>query len=94
MTLEGQPGVAGADPRAVVGDEDALHSAAGNFDLDAAGPRVQGVFDQLLDDRRRALYNLARGDLIRERRGHDLDSRLHWTSFRETGCKSTAETLF
>ena len=61
---------------AVVGDEDALGAAAVELDAHVARARVERVFDQLFDDRRRPLDDLTRGDLGRQVRVHDADRPL------------------
>ena len=55
--------VGGGDAAAVVDDLDQLDAAALDRDADAGRAGVDGVLDQLLDDRDRALDHLAGGDL-------------------------------
>ena len=45
-----------------------------DLDVDAARPRVERVLDQLLDDGRRPLDDLAGGDLVDEVVGEALDA--------------------
>ena len=56
----------------VVGDADEAHAAVLEVDRDPARAGVERVLDELLHDRRRALDDLAGGDLHRERLRKDL----------------------
>ena len=60
---------------AVIGDADARAPAVGDVDVDGAGARVEGVFEELFDDRCRPLDDLARRDLIDDGRREDGDAR-------------------
>ena len=64
MALEREDGVARGHAAAVVGDPDQRPAAGVALDGDRPGTGIQGVVDQLLDDRGRALDHLAGGDLI------------------------------
>ena len=55
-------------PDAVVRDPDQVLAAPLDRQVDAGGPGVDRVLEQLLDDARRPLDHLARGDLIHDRR--------------------------
>jgi hypothetical protein len=66
MTLDSQPGVLRGHPLAVVFDADQTLAAELHGDGDAPRPRVERILHQLLDDRGRALDDLARRDLIRQ----------------------------
>ncbi len=66
MALERERRVARVHPRAVVADADQRDAAPFDLDLDARRAGVDGVLDELLDDARRSLDDLARGDLVRE----------------------------
>ena len=59
----------------VVGDPHEGEPAVLQVDLDRAGPRVEGVLEQLLHDRGRALDHLPGGDLVHEPRREHLDER-------------------
>ena len=67
MAVERQQQFPGGDAVAVVLDADQPLAAVGEGDVDAAGAGVQGVLDQLLDRRSRALDDLARGDAVGRR---------------------------
>ena len=56
----------GVHPFAIVLDADLLLAAELDVNRDAAGTGVDRVLDELLDDRGRALDDLAGGDLVRE----------------------------
>ena len=51
VALESEGRLGGGDAEAVVGDADQARAAALDLDLDGAGTAVDGVLDQLLDDR-------------------------------------------
>ena len=70
---EGQRGVLGRHPRAVVGDGDEVDPPRLEVDLDPPRPRVEGVVEQLADDRRRPLDDLARGDPVGEGGRQDVN---------------------
>lgn len=57
---DGERGVPGAHPRAVVAHPDQLRSAARYLDLHPRGPGVQRVLDELLYRRGETLYDLPR----------------------------------
>ena len=61
------------DAAAVIAHPDQARATALDVDLDAAGTGIEAVLDELLDDRRRTLDHLARGDLIDELTGEDAD---------------------
>ena len=71
VPLEGQPRVPGRHAGAVVHDLDPRDPPA--FDVHADAPRagVERVLHELLDGGRRALHDLARGDLVDERVGEN-----------------------
>ncbi len=62
MALDRQRQLVGAEPDAVVGDQDARKPAAVGLDLDPPRAGVDGVLDQLLDRARRPLDHLSGGD--------------------------------
>ena len=51
-------------PRAVIGDADQAASAGLDFDGDARGLGIEGIFDQFLDDAGGAFDHFAGGDLV------------------------------
>ena len=61
----------GRDAAAVVAHADQADAAVLDVDRDLPGAGVERVLDQLLDDGRRALDHLARGDLVDERAFED-----------------------
>lgn len=63
----------GRNPAAVVGDRDALDAAFFQHDAQRRRAGVHRVFEQLLDDRRRAFDDLAGGDLADQLVGQGLD---------------------
>ena len=63
MTGEGQRQVIAREARAVVGDADEIKAAAHQVNANLARACVDGILDQLLDDRGRPLDDLAGGDL-------------------------------
>ena len=58
-----------ADPAPVIAHPNEAHAAALDVDLDSRGARIEGVLNQLLDDRGRPLDDLAGGDLVNELAG-------------------------
>ena len=66
VTLEREPRILRAHPFAVVLDAHEPLAAQLDVDLDAPRAGVDGVFDELFDDRCRPLDHLAGGDLIGE----------------------------
>ena len=62
MALDGQPGIRRVHPIAVVLDPQRLLAAELDRHRDPPGARIERVLDELLDDRRRPLDDLARGD--------------------------------
>ena len=65
----------GGDAAAVVDDLDQLDTATTDRHPDPGGAGIDGVFDQLLDDRNRALDHLPGGDLadgsfVEQAKGH------------------------
>ena len=68
------------DAAAVVDDLDQLDAATTDRDPDPGGAGIDGVFDQLLDDRNRALDDLSGGDLadgafVEQAKGHAASTR-------------------
>jgi len=61
------------DAAAIIAYAHKPDAAALDVDLDAARPGIEAVLDELLDDGRRALDHLARGNLVDELIGEDLD---------------------
>ena len=66
MALEAEPRIVRIHPDAVVFDANQLLAAVLGGDGDARGLRIDGVFDQLLDDRGRPFDHFAGGDLVGE----------------------------
>jgi hypothetical protein len=64
VALQGQLGVGPAHPPTVVTDADEPGPSAIDLDVDVAGPGIQGILDQLLDDGSRPLHDLAGRDLV------------------------------
>ena len=73
MAFEGQQGVVVGHPLAVIDHADQALAAALDGNLHAAGARIQGVFQKLLDDRRGPLHHLTRGDFVGDGFGEDAD---------------------
>ncbi len=65
VSLDAEQGVVFFHAEAVVGDPDQGFSAPFHFDPDAPALGIDGVFQQLLDHRRRPFHHLAGGDFIR-----------------------------
>ena len=63
---QGQGQLVGGNAGAVVAHPQELDPALFQVDLDAVGPGVEAVLDQLLGHRGRALHHLAGGDLVDE----------------------------
>ena len=70
--------VARGDAGAVVDNLDQVEAAAFDVDRDAGRARIDGVLDELLDDRRRAFDDLAGGDLTDR---HASSSRMRHAKF-------------
>ncbi len=64
VTFDRQREIRAGHAATIVGDGDFSPAAAVGEDLDPARTGVDGVFDQLLDDARRTLHHLARGDAV------------------------------
>ena len=82
MALESEPGVGGRHALAVV---DYLNKGAAGilqYDLNRSGTGIDRILDQLLDDRGRPLYHLARGYLIGHGIGQQMYNITHKTSSR------------
>ena len=73
MALKSQRQLLGRDSGAVIDDPDQVPAGAANLDRDAPGARVEGVLDQLLDDRRRPLDHLPGGDRVGDLGGEGAD---------------------
>ena len=83
MAFEAEQGVVAAHAEAVVGDADEATPAGTDFNGDFFGVRIEGVFDELLDDARGALHDFASGDLVGDLFGKELDA-VHRRAKRET----------
>ena len=68
---------------------DAFDAALFDRQHDAERVRIEAVFDQLFDDRRRALHHLPGRNLIGDKGGEPFDSLLHQlggvSAIREAG---------
>ena len=73
MALEGEHRVVARHPLAVVRDAQEPSAARLDVQLDPPRSRVDRVLDKLLGDRRRALDDLARGDLVGDVVGEDAN---------------------
>ena len=65
----------GSIPQPSSDDREARDPAPLDLHVDAGRPRVERVLDELLDDRRRPLDHLARGDLVDQDVREDRDPR-------------------
>ena len=74
VTLEGEHGVVMQHAAAVVGDADEAPSSACDLDAQMSRTGVDGVLEQLLDDRGRTLHDLSGRDFIRNIVGEDADA--------------------
>jgi hypothetical protein len=74
VALEGEKGVVADHAVAVVGDADELAATGFDFDADAGGCGVEGVFKELFDDGGGAFDDFAGGDLVRHEVGEDTDA--------------------
>ncbi len=74
VTLDREPRVLRIHPFAVVLDAQRLLPAELDGDRNPPRARVERVLDELLDDRRRTLDDLAGGDLIGEVQGQAVDA--------------------
>ena len=66
VALDGERQVVSAHAGAVVGDADQPQAAARRRNVDAARTGIDRILDQLLDDARRPLDDLTRGDAVDE----------------------------
>jgi hypothetical protein len=73
MPFDGKPRIFRLHPLAIVFDADLLLAAELHVDCEPPRTGVYRVFDQFLDDRRRPLDDLARGNLVREIRREAVD---------------------
>ncbi len=79
MALDREFEVLRTHAAAIVADPDQRRAAGGGDDLDPSGARIDGVFDELLDDAGRPLDHFAGGDAVdhvfgKAADGHRLDS--------------------
>ena len=74
MTLEGEEGVVPDHAMAIVGDANELAATSFDFDADAGGASVKGVFEELFDDGGGAFDDFAGGDLVRHEVREDTDA--------------------
>ena len=74
VALEGEESVVLDHAVAVVGDADELAAAGFDFDADAGGSGVEGVFEELFDDGGGTLDDFAGGDLVGHQVGEDADA--------------------
>ena len=74
VALEGQQGVVVPHPRAVVAHLDQLFPAVLEDDVDDRCSGVDGILDELFDDRGRALHDLAGSDLVDEIGREEMDA--------------------
>ena len=84
MTLDGERQVSAAHARAIVGDANEPPAAAIGQHVNAARAGIERVFNELLDDARRTLNHLARGDAVDDGLGELADGhgQLAWTANR------------
>ena len=64
MALDREFELVARHPGTVVGNRDQALPAVAQHDLDPGGAGIDGVFDELLDRRSRALDDLAGGDAV------------------------------
>ena len=74
MALEGQQGIVPVHAVTVVAYADKAAAAGFDLDADSVCAGVEGVLQQLLDDGRRALDDLAGGDLVGHLFGQQTDA--------------------
>ncbi len=74
VALQRATGILRSHAVAVVADADPLLAAPFDLDGDGRGLRVEGVLDQLLDDRGRPFHDLARRDLVDQVVGQPFDA--------------------
>ena len=85
VAAQRQRQLAGRDAAAVVADADQVDAAAFQGHVDVAGAGIEGVFQQLLDDRGRSLDDLAGGDLVGQLRRQLADRPSRRLSHRHRG---------
>jgi hypothetical protein len=74
MARQRQGQVVTGDAAPVVAYPQQFHPALLDIDVDTPSAGIQTVFQQLLDDRGRALHHFARGDLVGQARAEQLDT--------------------
>ena len=77
MTLEGQTGIGLRHAAAIVDDLNERATGIDNNDLDRLGTGIDGILDQLLDDRSGTLNDFACCNLIGNGVGEELDEVFH-----------------
>jgi hypothetical protein len=89
VPLEREGRVLPVHAAAVVGHPDEGEPALLDVDGDRPRARVERVLDELLHHRRGPLHHLARGDLVHEPRGEDVDPRhaTPWVARRTHGAR-------
>jgi hypothetical protein len=75
VTRQGQRQVVAGNPAAVVAHPQQLDPGLFNVHIDTFGPRVEAVFQQFLDHRRRALNHLTCCNLVGQARAEQFDPR-------------------
>jgi len=74
-SLDSQRRIRAGHATAIVADAHQRHAALPNLDRDRARLRVDGIFDQLFDDRGRSLDHFTRGDTFGDGFGEDVNGR-------------------
>lgn len=74
MALEGEQSVVANHAAAVVSDADEAASAGFDFNADACGSGIEGVFEEFFHDRGGAVDDFASGDLIGDLVGENADA--------------------
>ena len=82
MALERHTEFRRRHPEAIIADGDQRGASVSDIDSQMRCAGVQGVLDQFLDHRGRALNNFPRGDLIDQRIGQRTDPALRIGSLR------------
>jgi hypothetical protein len=78
VAFEAEEGIIAAHAGAIVGDADEAAAGGEDFDGDAGGLGVEGVFDQFLDDGSGAFDDFAGGDLVGDLFGEESDAVHRW----------------
>ncbi|RMR93123.1 hypothetical protein ALP75_204559 [Pseudomonas syringae pv. actinidiae] len=93
VSRQSQRQVVGGNSAAVIAHFQQLDAGLLDIDINASSARIEAVFQQLLDHRRRTLDHLARGDLVGQTRAEQFNARSVQDSLRVIGFAAVKEKI-